>query len=150
MINPIISSFGIEIHTICKVGCVFLMVVVSILLHAEFGRNDYREDAPHFTMSHSLCGLLFDLLWPDLDLLFLGIRQFLSLLFSINSCNKHYLRCKVITYREWISVCLSIFNGYWYFLFLWFRFELGFEFLVAPFRKPIQSEMAKINKINLG
>jgi hypothetical protein len=25
------------------------MVVISILPHAEFGRNDHREDAPHFT-----------------------------------------------------------------------------------------------------
>ena len=33
-----------------KIWCVFLMVVVSILLHAEFGRNDHREDAPHFKM----------------------------------------------------------------------------------------------------
>ena len=24
------------------------MVVVSILPHAKFGRNDHREDAPHF------------------------------------------------------------------------------------------------------
>ena len=31
-----------------KVGYVFPMVVVSILLRAEFGPNDHREDAPHF------------------------------------------------------------------------------------------------------
>ena len=31
-----------------KVGCVFAMVIVSILPHAEFRRNDHREDAPHF------------------------------------------------------------------------------------------------------
>ena len=31
-----------------KVGCVFPLVVVSILPHADFGRNDHREDAPHF------------------------------------------------------------------------------------------------------
>ena len=34
-----------------KVGCVFSMVVVSIesiLPHGEFGRNDHREDVPHF------------------------------------------------------------------------------------------------------
>ena len=34
-----------------KVGCVFSMIVVSLLLHAEFRRNDHREDAPHFTLS---------------------------------------------------------------------------------------------------
>ena len=33
---------------IFKVGCVFPMVLVSILPHAEFGRNDHRENAPHF------------------------------------------------------------------------------------------------------
>ena len=31
-----------------KVGCVFLMVVVAMLFHVEIGRNDHREDAPHF------------------------------------------------------------------------------------------------------
>ena len=31
-----------------KVGCVFPMVVSPILPHAEFGRNDHQEDAPHF------------------------------------------------------------------------------------------------------
>ena len=31
-----------------KVRCVFLMIGVSILLHAEIGRNDHREDALHF------------------------------------------------------------------------------------------------------
>ena len=31
------------------------MVVLSILSHAEFGRNDHREEAPHFTiLEHSL------------------------------------------------------------------------------------------------
>ena len=29
-------------------GCVFAIVVVSMLPHAEFGRNDHREDTPHF------------------------------------------------------------------------------------------------------
>ena len=32
-----------------KVGCVVPMVIVSILLHAEFGPNDHREHASHFT-----------------------------------------------------------------------------------------------------
>ena len=31
-----------------NVGCVFLMVLVSILPQAEFGPNDHREGAPHF------------------------------------------------------------------------------------------------------
>ena len=29
-----------------KVGRVFLIIVVSILPHAEIGRNDHREDFP--------------------------------------------------------------------------------------------------------
>jgi len=33
-----------------KVGYVFLMVDVAILPHVEFGRNDHREDAPHFIL----------------------------------------------------------------------------------------------------
>ena len=31
-----------------KVRCVFFMVAVYILPHVEFGRNDHREDVPHF------------------------------------------------------------------------------------------------------
>ena len=42
-------------QAINKVGCVFPMVVVSILLHAEFGPNDHREDASHFR-KHSSSG----------------------------------------------------------------------------------------------
>ena len=34
--------------TLRKVRCIFPMVVVSILLHAEFGLNDHRESVPHF------------------------------------------------------------------------------------------------------
>ena len=29
-------------------GCVFSMVLVSLLLYADIGPNDYRENAPHF------------------------------------------------------------------------------------------------------
>ena len=32
-----------------KVGCIFLMIVVSILPRTEFGSNHHREDAPDFT-----------------------------------------------------------------------------------------------------
>ena len=40
---------GIEIQIIGnKMGCVFPMVILSILPHAEFGPNDHRENAPHF------------------------------------------------------------------------------------------------------
>ena len=31
-----------------KVGCVFSMVVVSMLSHADFGSNDHRDDALNF------------------------------------------------------------------------------------------------------
>ena len=37
-----------------KVGCVFPMVIFSILPHAEFGPNDYQEDTPHFSW-HDYC-----------------------------------------------------------------------------------------------
>ena len=39
------------IDEIGKVGCVFPMVVVSILPNAEIGPNDHGEDAPHFIFS---------------------------------------------------------------------------------------------------
>ena len=32
-----------------KAGCVCAMVIGSILPQVEFGRNDHREDTPHFT-----------------------------------------------------------------------------------------------------
>ena len=38
-----------------KVGCVFPMVDVSILLHAEFGQIDHRKDALHFTIRDKYC-----------------------------------------------------------------------------------------------
>ena len=34
-----------------KLRCVYLMVVVSIPPHVEFGPNDHRKDAPHFSPS---------------------------------------------------------------------------------------------------
>ena len=54
-----------------KVGCVFPMVIVSMLSHAEFGPNDYGEDEPHFRNSDSFtfaASLL--VLWYATDLLF--------------------------------------------------------------------------------
>ena len=36
-----------------KVGCIFLMVIVSILPHPGLRRNDHREDATHFTGPNS-------------------------------------------------------------------------------------------------
>ena len=35
---------------VVKVDCVFPMTIVSMLLQAEFGHNDRREDTPHFTV----------------------------------------------------------------------------------------------------
>ena len=48
-----IEIFYMILYSHHKVGCVFPMVTVSILLHVEFGRNDHREDAPHFTITIS-------------------------------------------------------------------------------------------------
>ena len=39
-----------------KEACVFPVVVVSIMSHAEFGRNGHREYAPHFTGGYSYSG----------------------------------------------------------------------------------------------
>ena len=43
-----IKLFRLKNDATVKVGCVLLMIVVPLLLHAKFGRNDHREDAPHF------------------------------------------------------------------------------------------------------
>ena len=47
-----------------KVGCVFQMVVVSILTHVVFGPNDHLDDAPYFT--YELNVITFD---PGLNLI---------------------------------------------------------------------------------
>ena len=31
--------------SLCKVGCIFPMIIVSILPQVEFGRNDHRENS---------------------------------------------------------------------------------------------------------
>ena len=43
--------FKFDLYHRTKVGCVFSMVVVSLLPHAELGRYDHREGAPYFTLS---------------------------------------------------------------------------------------------------
>ena len=48
------NYFGLCFGVNHKVGCVFPMVAVPILPHAEFGRNDHREYALHFIKSMSL------------------------------------------------------------------------------------------------
>ena len=48
MYKSILMNFEI-FHFHYKVGCVFPMVVVSMLFHAEIGRIDHREGAPHFS-----------------------------------------------------------------------------------------------------
>ena len=43
-----LNIVNLEIESLVnKVECVFPMVVVSVLPHAEFGPYDHREDAPH-------------------------------------------------------------------------------------------------------
>ena len=54
--DPPLSDIDFKIKiawvwTTLKMRCVFLVVVVLIPLHAEFGQNDYREEAPHFIVA---------------------------------------------------------------------------------------------------
>ena len=42
------SATGRQLRSKTKVGSILLMVVVSMLPHAEIGGNDHREDAPQF------------------------------------------------------------------------------------------------------
>ena len=46
VITRILTVIFIEITLAIKVGCVFPMIIVTILVYAEFGQNDHREDAP--------------------------------------------------------------------------------------------------------
>ena len=55
MILGLISVRSTEIN---KLSCVFAMVVVLPL--AEFGRNDHREDAPHFKYSTNFCEIMIE------------------------------------------------------------------------------------------
>ena len=50
-----------DLSSFTKVGRVFPMVVFSILPHAEFGRNDHREDTPHF---------IYRSVWREIRLIF--------------------------------------------------------------------------------
>ena len=49
-----VSSKALEFATVSKVGSILLMVVVSMLPHAEIGGNDHREDAPQFIRKSNL------------------------------------------------------------------------------------------------
>ena len=49
---PCLPKFQLIRSADGKVGCVFPMVVVSILPQVEFGLNGYREDASGFTLAH--------------------------------------------------------------------------------------------------
>ena len=71
------ESYGMILVADTEVGCVFPMVVVSILLRAEFGRNDHREDAPHFR-----CGLNLKI-QKDVT-----VKTFNSLLYDVICENK--------------------------------------------------------------
>jgi len=53
-INILKVIFFVFIFPDFKVGYVFPVVVLSILSDAEFGRDDHREDAPHFTFGRGL------------------------------------------------------------------------------------------------
>ena len=44
-------------YTCYKEGCVFPVVVVPMLSHAEFGPNDHQEDASHFTFSGDIMSM---------------------------------------------------------------------------------------------
>ena len=49
-------TFPPQKHT--KVGCVFPMVIVSMLSNAEFGPNDHWDDVPHFMLDWSFSHLI--------------------------------------------------------------------------------------------
>ena len=59
------DPLGLQVLNLCqninwnKVGCIFPMVVVSILPQVEFGPNDHREDTPLFIK------IKFWLTWMD-------------------------------------------------------------------------------------
>ena len=46
-----------EVKRYDKVGCVFPMVILSILLRAKFGRNHQRENAAHISIQFDLLSI---------------------------------------------------------------------------------------------
>jgi len=44
-----------ELILVTKLGCIFPMVINSLLPHAVIGANDHREDTTHFTCSTFCC-----------------------------------------------------------------------------------------------
>ena len=67
-----------------KVGCVFPMIAVSILSHAEFGQNDHREDALHISFScwNRIHSELRYLWWKFCLLVMTGAKLMFAILFS--------------------------------------------------------------------
>ena len=54
LLEMIFEVLQFELFKCHKVGCILAMVVVFRLPHAEFGRNDHWEGAPHFTLSSKI------------------------------------------------------------------------------------------------
>ena len=50
--EPLSITLTLDNLNIGNMGCVFPMAIIFILPHAEFGPNDYQEDAHHFIMKH--------------------------------------------------------------------------------------------------
>ena len=67
-------------------GCPFPMVVVSILPHEESGRDNHREDAPHFNSS-------FDYFWRLLLTLLFFRLGFIGVMFFkyLNGLDRRHL-----------------------------------------------------------
>ena len=50
-IGDIIFMFPNALLSINKVGCVFAMVVLSLLPHVDFGQNDHRNCTPLYILN---------------------------------------------------------------------------------------------------
>ena len=73
-----------------KLGCVFPMVIVSILPHAEFGWNGHQERAPHFILRG--CNCVGVTMWSGLKFLAEWFSAFLSVRYSDLNFPDRYLQ----------------------------------------------------------
>ena len=141
-------------HQLYKVGRVFLMVFVPMLPHAEFGRNDHREYALHFTYSIenvSFGGLFFQ------DQISFSFRLTITSFLKEFSAMKHLNSGGFSTFFAKITDFVKMISEKWrinFFLNIWIgQSESLFRMTQSTSNAPIADVTAlKLNSVlhNIG
>ena len=119
VITRILTVIFIEITLAIKVGCVFPMIIVTILRHAEFGQNDHWVDAIHFISS------IFTFLVINLIVFSFGFIFGLIFLLGCLSCLLFFF--SLFLFSCFLSLCLHCWSVFLCVVFS-FVFTFGFVF----------------------